>query len=835
MKAVIMAGGEGSRLRPLTSLRPKPMVPIVNQPVMEHILGLVKHHGIDEVVATLAFMPQAIQDYFGDGEEWGTRIQYALEETPLGTAGSVKNAQSLLDAEEPFLIISGDALTDLDLKKLIDEHKRLGGAVTIALKQVDNPLEFGVVITAEDGRIERFMEKPTWGQVFSDQINTGIYVIEPWVLDEIPAGEPYDFSSDLFPRLMEAGHALYGVAQECYWCDVGSRQSYLEVHRDVLDETAMVYVPGVHARKGLWVADSAMIEPDVVLGDKVVIGQNTKVRSGARIGDYTVIGDNCVIGNDARVSHSVIWDDTYVGNASVVSGSVLCRHVDVRARSVLDVGVTLGDESVVGHGAHIGADVQVYPYKRIEPAAVVNSSLIWESTASRALFGDGGIKGLVGIDITPEIALKVAEAFASIQPRGGHVVVSRDSSKPARMLKRAMVAGLNAAGVNVRDLRVASPAVSRFTTQKTRCVGGVHVSVVEHDPELLEFRFFDANGLDVSPAVQKKIERLYFRGEFRRAFFEDVGEIMYPARPLEYYAAALNDAVVGSGMDGGWKKIVADMGCGAASLVLPQVAHDWRLNVVALNPVVDTESGGCASSTESNEQLRRTVDLFGADLGVLFDRGAERVTLMSTTGVVLDGDTALHALVDVWCRTRADAEGAIAVPLHASSAVDAIAARYSRSVVRPGRSRRALAQAVLDGRAVFAGSTLGGFIFGDFFPAYDGVLTVGMLTGMLNRLETTLDEVVEGLPEFHKAEISVFCPAARKGAVMRLVTDRASSMKAQLTEGVRVVYEDGWALVLPGSSEPSVTVWSEGPDSASAVGRAEEWAEVVRKAIAETD
>jgi phosphomannomutase len=167
--------------------------------------------------------------------------------------------------------------------------------------------------------------------------------------------------------------------------------------------------------------------------------------------------------------------------------------------------------------------------------------------------------------------------------------------------------------------------------------------------------------------------------------------------------------------------------------------------------------------------------------------------------------------------------------------VDAIAARYSRSVVRPGRSRRALAQAVLDGRAVFAGSTLGGFIFGDFFPAYDGVLTVGMLTGMLNRLETTLDEVVEGLPEFHKAEISVFCPAARKGAVMRLVTDRASSMKAQLTEGVRVVYEDGWALVLPGSSEPSVTVWSEGPDSASAVGRAEEWAEVVRKAIAETD
>ncbi|HSK48047.1 MAG TPA: nucleotidyltransferase family protein, partial [Coriobacteriia bacterium] len=203
MKAVIMAGGEGTRLRPLTSLRPKPMVPIVNQPVMEHILGLVKHHGITEVVATLAFMPQVIRDYFGDGEEWGTSIEYAIEETPLGTAGSVKNAQKLLAGDEPFLVISGDALTDIDLAEVIEFHKRMGGAVTIALKRVDDPLEFGVVITAEDGRIERFLEKPTWGQVFSDQINTGIYVMEPWVLDEIPEGQPYDFSAELFPKLME--------------------------------------------------------------------------------------------------------------------------------------------------------------------------------------------------------------------------------------------------------------------------------------------------------------------------------------------------------------------------------------------------------------------------------------------------------------------------------------------------------------------------------------------------------------------------------------------------------------------------------------------------------
>lgn len=832
MKAVIMAGGEGTRLRPLTSLRPKPMVPIANQPVMEHILGLVKHHGIDEVVATLAFMPQVIQDYFGDGEEWGMRIEYALEETPLGTAGSIKNAENLLADDEPFVVISGDALTDINLTEVIEYHRRMGGAVTIALKRVDDPLEFGVVITDDDGRIERFLEKPTWGQVFSDQINTGIYVVEPWVLGEIPQGEVYDFSGDLFPKLMENGHALYGIAVEGYWCDVGSRESYLEVHKDILDGRGMIFVPGVEARPGIYVAESATVDADAILGDKVVIGENAKIRAGAVVGDYVVIGDNCVVGYDARVSHTVMWDDAFVGKQARVSGSVLCRHVDVRSRAVIDPGTTIGDESTVGHGAHIGADVQVFPYKRIEPAATVNSSLIWESTAVRSLFADAGIKGLVGIDISPELALKVAEAFGSMLPKGGHVVVTRDTSRPARMVKRAMVAGLNAAGVNVRDLRVASPAVSRFTTQKTRCVGGIHIAASPADPASLEIRFFDKNGLDISPGEQKKIERLYFRGEFRRAFFDEVGEIIYPARPLEYYSAALDEAVRDAGLTDGWRKVVADMACGAASIVLPQVAHAWHLNVIALNSVVDTETGGCGpASIESTEQLCRAIELFQADFGAAFDVGAERLRFMTNTGKVLDGDTGLHAVVELWARTRHDVEGAIAVPLTASTAVDHIAAAHGRTVIRPGRSRRALAQAVLDGRAVFAGSTLGGFIFGDFFPAYDGVLTVGMVARMLDRVDMTFDDLVAGLPAFHKAEESVFCPADRKGAVMRRVTEAAQGANADLTEGVRVMDDDGWTLVLPDSSEPTVNMWAEGPTLEDARRRLDHWRAIVERAI----
>ncbi len=827
-----MAGGEGTRLRPLTSLRPKPMVPIVNQPVMEHILGLVKHHGVTEVVATLAFMPRVIQDYFGAGEEWGVSIAYAVEETPLGTAGSVKNAAHLLD-DEPFLVISGDALTDIDLSEVVAFHKTSGGAVTIALKQVEDPIDFGVVVTAEDGEVERFLEKPTWGQVFSDTINTGIYVIEPWVLDFIPEGQSFDFSSDLFPALMAAGHKLYGTVVEGYWCDVGSRESYVDVHRDVLAGAAKIFVPGVHAREGLWVAESAKIEEGASIGQGVVIGENVRIRSGAVIGDLTVIDDNCVIGADAVVSHSVVWSDTFVGRNAQVSGAVLCRHVDVRAGALIDIGAVIGDESVVGRGAHVGTGVQVFPYKRIEPSATVSSSLIWESTGVRSIFGDAGIQGLVGVDITPEFALKAAEAFGSLLPMGGHVVVTRDTTRAARMLKRAMVAGLNAAGIHVRDLRVASPAVSRFTVQKTRCVGGIHISGSMRETQSIEIRFFDGDGLDIGPWQQKKIERLFFREEFRRAFFDEVGEILYPPRPLEYYSVAMREALAAADLGDSWRKVVVDMAGGPAAFILPQTAHGWHMKLIAVNGVVDSEATSAPPeepTEESTGELTRAVQLFGADLGIMLDWGAERVRLVTEAGELLDGDTALHAIVELWCRTQT-ASGAIAVPLAASRAVEDIASRYGRSVVRPGRSRRALAAAVLDGQAVFAGSMSGGFIFGDFYPAYDGVLATGMITGMLAKADLKFSELVACLPQFHKTELSMHCPTERKGAVMRAVSEHAAGLDTDLTEGVRVNYPDGWTLVLPHASEPNVTVWAEAETDRSAHDRAQHWLRVVAEAI----
>ncbi len=830
MKAVIMAGGEGTRLRPLTSMRPKPMVPVFNQPVMEHILGLVKHHGMTEVVATLAFMPRVIEDYFGEGDEWGMSITYAIEESPLGTAGSVKNAEEAL-RDEPFLVISGDALTDIDLTQAIEFHRSHDGPVTIVLKRVPDPLEYGVVITDEDGRIQRFLEKPTWGQVFSDTINTGIYVLDPMVFDHIPADRPYDFSSELFPKLMEAGHPLYGFVADGYWCDIGSLESYVQAHRDVLDGLAHIYIPGVRSATDVYYGSGCDVDDDVELGHKVVIGANARIRKGARIGDYTVIGDNCLIGSDARLSHSIVWSDSFVGAGADVEGAVLCRKVDVRARARIYPGVAVGDETVVGHGAVVNNDVQVYPYKRIEAGAIVSSSLIWESKGVRSLFGADGIAGLVNIDVTPDVALHAAQAFGTLLPSKCHVVVSRDSSRAARMIKRAVVAGLNATGCHVRDLRVASPAVTRFTTRDTRCEGGVHVCSSAKDPQTVEIHFYDKRGIYIAPWQEKKVERLYFRQEFRRAFFEDVGEILYPPRALEYYTAGLLEALGGAPLVKHRKTVVVDMGHSPASFVLSQAAVGWDVELVALRPFVDSERTRVVpEERDANiNALANAVRSFDAALGVSIDATAERVTLVTGSGRVLDPNTALHAMACLWCKTDATGRG-LAVPVSASRVIEDICGA-GRRLVRVGTTRRALSAAALEPDVGFAGSQTGGFVFPDFLASYDAVMTIGMLLKMLEERETTLDDVVAGLPEFHLRHASVPCPFSRKGAVMRVMAEIGQERESEMTEGVRIIEDGGWALVLPHPSEASVDVHAEGRTAEQADEIVRRYIGIVERAI----
>src|SRR5437667_7628585 len=346
MKAVVMAGGEGTRLRPLTSNQPKPMVPIVGKPCMEHILELLRSHGLTDIVVTVAFLPQAIRSYFGDGENLGLSIEYSVEESPLGTAGSVRLASGRLD--DTFLVISGDALCDVDLTRLVEFHREKQSSVTIGLKSVDNPLEFGIVVTDDEGRIERFLEKPSWGQVFSDTINTGIYVGEPEVLRHIPKDRPYDFSKELFPLLLEMGRPMYGHVMDGYWQDIGNLDQYRQANFDALDEKVRLNIPGIRIRGNVWVGDGVDLHDIDALEGPAFLGNYCRIAPDASVGPYSVLATSVTLREQARTSWSVIDSSTYIGRSAVIEGAIIGRACDIGTHVLVKEGAAIGDEVALG-------------------------------------------------------------------------------------------------------------------------------------------------------------------------------------------------------------------------------------------------------------------------------------------------------------------------------------------------------------------------------------------------------------------------------------------------------------------------------------------------------
>ncbi|HEX6491406.1 MAG TPA: sugar phosphate nucleotidyltransferase, partial [Gaiellaceae bacterium] len=484
MKAVVMAGGEGTRLRPLTSNQPKPMVPVVGKPCMEHIVELVRGHGIEDVIVTVAFLPQAIRSYFGDGEALGARIEYSVEESPLGTAGSVRLASEKL--EDTFVVISGDALTDVNLEKLVDFHRAREAAVTIGLKSVENPLEFGIVVTDDEGRIERFLEKPSWGQVFSDTINTGIYVLEPEVLRHIPTDRPYDFSKELFPLLLEMGRPMYGYVFGEYWQDIGNLEQFRQANFDALDGAVALNIPGIRLRGNVWIGEGVELDDLEQIEGPAFVGNYCRIATDAAVAPFSVLSASVTLRERARTSRSVIDASTYIGRSAVIEGAIVGRSCDIGSHVLVQEGAAIGDEVALGAQSVIHPGVRIYPFKEVESGAQVTESVIWETRATSRLFNRNGISGLINVDVTPETAVRLAASLGTALKRGARVVCSRDAPPGCRMIKRAMIAGLNSTGVDVADLRVLPAAVNRHLLKTESFDAGFHVGVSYTDPEVVE-------------------------------------------------------------------------------------------------------------------------------------------------------------------------------------------------------------------------------------------------------------------------------------------------------------------------------------------------------------
>jgi mannose-1-phosphate guanylyltransferase / phosphomannomutase len=807
MKAVVMAGGEGTRLRPLTSNQPKPMVPIVGKPCMEHILELLREHGLTDVIVTVAFLPQAIRSYFGEGDTLGLSIGYSVEESPLGTAGSVRAAGRQLD--ETFLVISGDALCDVDLGKLIEFHKERGAAVTIGLKSVENPLEFGIVVTDEEGRVERFLEKPSWGQVFSDTINTGIYVLEPEVLKHVPTDRPYDFSKELFPYLLEMGRPIYGYVMDGYWQDIGNLDQYRQANFDALDEKVRLNVPGIRIRGNVWLGEGVEIADLDQVEGPALIGNYCRIAPGATVGEYTVLSNTVTLRERARTTRTVVDASTHIGRSCLIEGAIIGRSCDIRGHVRIHEGVAVGDEVTIGAETVVMPGVRIYPYKDVESGSHITESLIWESRASRRLFGRDGVSGLVNVDLTPEVAVRIAAALGTALKRDARVVASRESAPACRMIKRAMITGFTSAGLEVGDLRVLPAAVARHVLKSEGYEVGFHVGTSQADPEVVQIRFFEQPGIQLSAALQKEIEKNFTRGELRRVGFSDIGAITYPARINETYAQDLLSGIDADAIRARGFRLVVDYGFSAASFVLPLLLGPLGVEAVSAHGfTTDRSDAGATMLREAIGQVKQLVPAVGADFGVILDRAAERLYLVDERGREVPVEQSL--LLFLRLIGSNGRRGKLAFPITVTSQVDKLLEGTGLEVVRTPASLADLTKAAAEDGVIFAGAVGGGYVFPEFLPAYDAIASLCKLLELLAPVRGPLSQLVADLPAPTLVHRQLPCPWAMKGVVMRVLTERLRDRKTDLLDGIKVFDERGWAQVLPDPDEPIVHIYAEG-------------------------
>ncbi len=812
MRAVLMAGGSGTRLRPLTCDLPKPMVPILNRPIAEHIINLLKRHQIKEVIATLHYLPDVMRDYFQDGSDFGVEMTYAVEEDqPLGTAGCVKNIAELLD--ETFLVISGDSITDFDLTAAIEFHKQKQSKATLVLTRVPNPIEFGVVITDKEQRICRFLEKPSTSEIFSDTVNTGTYILEPEVLKYLPANEECDFSKDLFPLLLGKGEPMYGYIAEGYWCDVGHLDAYRAAQYDGLQGKVKIDFAYEEESPRLWRGDNTYIDSSAKIETPVIIGSNCRIGPRVNIEAGTVIGDNVVVGADADLKRPIIWNGAMIGDDAHLSACVIARGTRIDRRAQVLEGAVVGSLSTVGEEAQISPSVRVWPSKRIESGAILNINLIWGNIAQRNLFGQRGVSGLANIDITPEFVVKLGASYGSTLKIGSQVVVSRDQRSVSRMVTRSLVAGLMSVGVNIQNLEATAIPLSRTMAPRLGVAGGIHVRLHPDRADYILIEFFDKQGINISKAKEKKIEGAYFKEDLRRVPIPEIGNMSYPSQMIDTYSRTFETQLNVEAIRNSRSKVVIDYVYAVSGAILPQLLAKFGCDAVVLNASLRQTALSAEERETLLHQLGQVVEALKANLGVQVSANGEQFILVDESGLPIGGELLTALMVNTIL--TAHPRSTVVVPVHTSSAVEQIARRHDGKVIRTKANPTALMEtSQTNPNVALGGSGEMGFIFPQLHPGFDGMFGVAKLLEMLTIQERSLVQIRAELPRVCHKSYTMRCPWKVKGALMRYLVETHPTENLELIDGVKVIepQRDNWVLILPDAGEPLVHIFANSED-----------------------
>ena len=402
------------------------------------------------------------------------------------------------------------------------------------------------------------------------------------------------------------GRPLYGYVMDGYWQDIGNLDQFRQANFDALEEKVRLNIPGIRIRGNVWLGEGVEIGELEQIEGPAYIGNYCRISPGATVGSHAVLSNSVTLRERTRVTRSVIDASTYIGRSALIEGAILGRSCDIRAHVRIHEGVAIGDEVTIGAETVVMPGVRIYPYKDVESGSLIHESVIWESRASTRLFGRDGVAGLVNVDLTPEVAVRIAAALGTALKRGARVAASRESAPACRMIKRAMITGLTSSGLDVADLRVLPAAVARHLLKSEGYEAGFHVGTSQLDPELVQIKFFEQPGIQLSPSMQKEIEKNFTRGELRRASFGDIGTISYPARVSESYAQDLLDGLDVEAIRARGFRLVVDYGFSAASYVLPLLLGPLGVEAVSAHGfTTDRSDSGSALLREAIGQVKQ--------------------------------------------------------------------------------------------------------------------------------------------------------------------------------------------------------------------------------------
>ena len=738
IRGVIMAGGEGTRLRPMTLDRPKPLVPILGQPVMGYALSLLRRHGIKEAAATICYLPRMMKEAFGRGERYGVMLTYVEETVPRGTAGSVRLMKGMLN--DTFVILSGDGLTDCDLTKALAFHREKKALATLVLKSVPVPLPYGVVITDKLGRILRFVEKPDWSQVFSDLVNTGIYILEPEVLDLIPEDGTYDFGRELFPRMVRENMAVYGYPMEGYWCDIGDQNAYLKAQLDLLAGKINLPVEGSWQGQAL-LKEGALVEEGVRIEGPCFIGEKAWVGRGAVLREGTVIGPRCRVFEGARLERSCLWEDAQAGRCTSLRGAVLCRESRAEHGAVMEEDTALGTGARLAAHGRMLAGTKIWPERCSVPGAVVRENVVWGSLTGLKLMGDKLI--LASAAQADVLAGALLEA---LKPKRT-ALMGAGEEEP---LLAALAGALMTRGGDVALAGKGTPPMLRALQRMTGAESAVYFSGQE-------LRVWGKNGLPLSKAQIKDLETQALRQDYPPPFF------------------CLGQPVRVSG---------------AEVLYMERMMEDWkgRLHSGCLHAAVFCESPAVLhlagqALKEAGVQDLRLENAPPTALGVKPVKSWETGFLLDATGEnawVLDRDGMPGSLEQSLLYYRA-------LLFQRPSAVflAADAPRGAWEMLKDYPNVLSMDQCGRDPDAYLR----------QYEAEHDGILKTLMLLALLEEGSQSLKSLMDGLPKGCRVTRMVPCPPEEKGRVLREMSEKAKHK--EMTEGLRILVGDGSALVTP--------------------------------------